>query len=46
MNRCEKIINGYKQANKVAKGVVIKAKGAAFEDLYASLEEKKANRKL
>ena len=43
--QCEETINGYKQANKVAKRAVIKAKGATFEDLYTSLEGKEGQQK-
>lgn len=45
LSRCEETIKNYKQANKEAKRAVAKAKGAAFEDLYESLEGKDGQQK-
>ena len=44
-DRCEETIITYKQANKEAKRAVAKAKATAFNDLYASLEEKEGQQR-
>ena len=44
-NRTQENIERYKKANKTAKNAVARAKAAAYEDLYKSLDEKKGGLK-
>ena len=44
-NRMQESIERYKKANKTAKNTMVRAKAAAYEDLYKSLDEKEGLKK-